>query len=329
MADENGIKSALNEIASAEKISAILNSADDENSELKAHHPSGGGEYSGGDNVKSYSEAPSEYHEKPNTAKNPPRFKDGRLDTRNMTAEQLADRYEAKGKPKSSASNTSEDENSVGENEDADRDDSETEDKEKGKLAKTKEAFEKAKDKINDFKNNIMDRAASREKWKQVLDKAQHDNNWEKNRLPKWRTKLLMRGSDDLEAKRALENFESGDKWIKKVARKRKMKVAAHGSLKAAEQTMEGIKAEREFMADDAKKIKRAKRKLILEKHPVGKAFTKLGLDKFINTEDGLFTKIFDPENSACMKSCSMKMIVLSLFGSGILGTILTLLFTF
>lgn len=318
MADENNIKKVLQSIVEAADI-PIRRAAEFSDTALKAYHPK-----EEPDSQKYAIDNPTP-NKNDSTKGKSNHSKSNRLDVRHMTAEQLADKFEADGKNRKPEPDVEQETT----NEESENEKSGSGGKEKSRLEQTKEAFEKAKDKINDFKNNIMDRAESREKWKKVLDKAQHDNNWEKNRIPKWSTKLLMHGSDDLEAKNALKNFEAGDKWIKKTARNRKMKVAAHGSLKAAEDTMEGIKLEREFMADEAKKIRRAKRKLLFEKHPVGKAATKLGLDKFVDMDNGLFTKIFDPENSACMKSCSMKMIVLSLFGSGFLGTLLTLIFTF
>lgn len=343
MADD--IKSALTE--------ALYGEADDNDDRtLKPYHPNGDEERS-----EAYGKGSEGLERKHN----------GRLDTSNVSAKELSDRYEAKDPNKENVLNAPDGDaeihtNTGNENSDNPSEGSNEENGDKPQgggdasgegaakdgdgnekrsllndLGEAKEELgEMAQDIMNmpkqcieDFKHKLNAKKEEREKWGKVLEKAQKDDNWQKNKIPKWSTKLLVKTGGDLRDKAALKDFEKQDKEIKKLAFKRRMALKAHGSVKKAEDTMEEIKDIREKMTENAPVLRQALPKAVLNKHPLGRCLTKLQLDRFVDHENGLFNKIFDPENSACTKSCSMKMIVLTVIGSGALGTILTLIFTF
>lgn len=284
------------------------------NPPLSVSHPENGGSYKSQDNngERAVSMVGSPSNPKLDTS---PRLRNGNLDTRGMSAEDLANKYEATEHQKKNSPNEKElepsdreDENSQkeqdGDEENPGDDDSQEEGKEKGRFGKAvdaaKEAVNGAKQKVNDFKNALNDK---KEKWKKVLGKAQKDDNWQKNQIPKW-SKLLVRSSDDPSAKKALNDFEKKDKKIKQAARNMQMKMAVGGgSPEAAEKTMEDIKAIRDEMAmKDAPKIRRAIRNAILEKNPAGRVMIKLGLDRFVDMDNGILSKIFFDDDSIWTK---------------------------
>ena len=184
-----------------------------------------------------------------------------------------------------------------------------------------KTAVDDAKKSINNAIDKVKDPLKERKKWYGVMKKARQDDNWTKNKLPpSWATRALIATSSNPGAKHRVKQFGKSSMDIKIKALKGQAKVAAGGSLKDAEKTMEDIKSIREDMQKLAPEIQKDLTEAMVEKIPQLKPMAKLGCLRFMPTE--LMGKIFG-DNFATCTSCmptATKMIIGIACVGGVIG---------